>query len=226
MTQTQNQTQGTRETVLGKDRMRDVIEFNEFWASTPAQVRLVYEEEPNNGLWQLILYDMRRPRSWRIGYYLDGYEGRRTLYDMVLTFYYGRYIDDSEQAKRYSITNDIIRESGGMFVINLPDEWRPDVVIRIPTLCRVEHPLVRPVYIGTLDSRFFVLDCASGIHYFDTLEELENWIREHECRQHETPIIHWYDWGILQGDATILYGYSEPTVDEVIQFLRQNLRPT
>jgi len=42
------------------------------------------EEERQNGLWQLVIYDLKGSKSWRLGAYIDGYEGRRTLYDMTL----------------------------------------------------------------------------------------------------------------------------------------------
>jgi hypothetical protein len=190
MTSNQNP-QTTREIRL-TGLTQDVIEFNGFWATTPAQVRLVYEEEGQNGLWQLTIYDMKRNQSWRIGSYIDGYEGRRTLYDIPLVFHYGRYIDDSEEAKKYDVTNTIIGESGGEFLITLPDQWRPDVIIRIPAICGAGYPLAEPVLLGTLDSHYFVLDCAAGLYRFNTLEELENWVREQECPEgHQYPVIHW-----------------------------------
>jgi hypothetical protein len=225
--QTQNQTQ-TREIKLSDGQLtQDIIEFNGFWAATPSQVRLIYEEEPSNGLWQLILYDLKSPRSWRIGSYLDGYEGRRTLYDMTLALYYGRYIDDSEEARKYDVTNDVIRESGGVFVINLPDEWRPDVVIRIPALCGASYPLAEPVYIGMVDNRYFALDCAAGLYEFATLDELETWIRERECPEgHEYPVIHWWEWHVVRGGEVVYSEYVQPSPQEVIDALRQNLRPT
>ncbi len=216
----------TREIVLDRDDLRDVIEFNAFWAERPSRVRLVMEEERQNGLWQLVIYDLKGSKSWRLGAYIDGYEGRRTLYDMTLALYYGRYIDDSEEARKYDVTNDVIRKSSGEFIINLPDEWRPDVVIRIPALCGAGHPLLEPVIFFFMDGKYHILDCLSGIHVHTFFEEVERWVKEHECKQHDRPIIHWYEWGILQDDATILYGYSEPTADEVIQFLRRNLIPT
>jgi len=211
-----------------KRNARDVFEFNGFWAATPSQVRLVYEEEPSNGLWQLILYDLKSPRSWRIGSYLDGYEGRRTLYDMTLAYYYGRYIDDSEEARRYDITNDVIEEWGGEFIVRLPDEWRPDVVIRIPALCGAGYPLAEPVYLGTDDQgRFYALDCAGGIHYFNSLDELEAWIREQECPEgHEYPVIHWWEWHITVDGKVVYSEYVQPSPQKVIDALRRHLRPT
>jgi len=227
MSQTQNQTQGTREIVLDmRHNAHDVFEFNGFWAATPSQVKLIYEEEPSNGLWQLILYDMKRPdKSWRVGSYIDGYEGKRTLYDMTLALYYGRYIDDSEEARKYDVTNDVIRESGGVFVINLPDEWRPDVVIRIPALCGARYPLAEPVYLGTDDQgRFYALDCAGGLYEFATLDDLMTWVRERECPEgHEYPVIHWWEWHITRNGEVVHSEYVQPSPQEVIDALRQNL---
>ena len=226
MSQTQNQAQGTREIVLDmRHNAHDVFEFNGFWAATPSQVKLIYEEEPSNGLWQLILYDMKRPdKSWRVGSYIDGYEGKRTLYDMTLALYYGRYIDDSEEARKYDVTNDVIRESGGVFVINLPDEWRPDVVIRIPALCGASYPLAEPVYIGMVDNRYFALDCAAGLYEFATLDELETWIRERECPEgHQFPVIHWWEWHVVRGGEVVYSEYVQPSPEDVVFAIRKYL---
>ncbi len=56
----------TREIVLDRDDLRDVIEFNAFWAERPSRVRLVMEEERQNGLWQLVIYDLKGSKSWRL----------------------------------------------------------------------------------------------------------------------------------------------------------------
>ena len=230
MSQTQ-QTQGTREIKLGNEGRltQDVIEFNGFWAASPRRVRLVFEVEENTGLWQLLIYDLERVgQSWRVGHYIDGYEGRRTLYDMTLALSYGGYIDDSEEARKYDVTKNIIWESGGVFVINLPDEWRPDVVIRIPALCGAGYPLAEPVYLGTIEQgHFYALDCAGGIQYFNTLDELEAWIREQECPEgHEYPVIHWWEWHITVDGKVVYSEYVQPSPQEVIDFLRRHLRPT
>jgi hypothetical protein len=213
----------TREIVLDKDDLRDVIEFNAFWAERPSRVRLVMEEERQNGLWQLVIYDLKGSR-WRLGAYIDGYEGRRTLYDMTLALYYDRYIDDSEEARKYDVTNDVIRKSSGEFIINLPDEWRPDVIIRIPALCGAGYPLAEPVFLGTLDNRYFALDCAGGIHYFSSLDELEAWIRERECREgHEYPVIHWWEWHIVVDGKVVYSEYVQPSPEDVISAIRKYL---
>jgi len=226
MSQTQ-QTQGTREIKLGNEGRltQDVIEFNGFWAASPRRVRLVFEVEENTGLWQLLIYDLERVgQSWRVGHYIDGYEGKRTLYDMTLALYYGRYIDDSEEARKYDVTNDVIRESGGVFVINLPDEWRPDVVIRIPALCGASYPLAEPVYIGMVDNRYFALDCAGGIQYFNTLDELEAWIRERECPEgHEYPVIHWWEWHLVRNGEVVYSEYVQPSPEDVVFAIRKYL---
>jgi hypothetical protein len=223
-----NQAQ-TREIVLDKERnSRDVIEFNAFWAATPERVRLVYEEEWQNGLWQLVLYDMKRPgKSWRLGAYLDAYESRRTLYDMPLVFHYGRYIDDRPDMQRYDITNSVIKDLGGEFVIDLPDQWRPDIVIRIPAICGAGYPLAEPVLLGTLDNRYFALDCASGLYEFETLDELTEWVREQECPEgHEYPVIHWWEWHIVKNGEVVYSNYTQPSPQEVIDALRRHIRPT
>jgi len=220
-----NQTQTTREIVLDRERnSRDVIEFNAFWAATPAQVRLVYEEEPSNGLWQLILYDLRRSRSWRLGAYIDGYENRRTLYNMVLAYHYGRYIDDSEEARKYDVTNSVIKDLGGEFVINLPDQWRPDIVIRIPAICGAGYPLAEPVVLGVLDNRYFALDCASDLYEFETLDELTEWVKGQECPEgHTWPVIHWWEWHIFQNGKVVHSSYTQPSPQEVIDALHRYL---
>jgi len=203
--------------------IHDTLALNDFIARRPDRVRLVFEEEPNNGLWQISILAEGK-RSWQLGAYIDGYENRRTLYSKSLRLNWGDYID--EDNAYYDIKSHIITFEGDYIVINLPDEWRPDYVIRAKRLCGWGHPLLEPVIFFFMDGKYHVLNCLSGIHTFYALEEVESWVREHECRQHREPVIHWYDWGILQDGRTILYGYSEPTADEVIQFLRQNLRPT
>jgi len=222
MSQTQNQTQGTREIELSK--LHDILALNDFIARRPDRVRLVFEEEPNNGLWQISILDLEGKRSWQLGAYIDGYENRRTLYSKSLRLNWGDYIDEDNAF--YDIKSHIITFEGDYIVVNLPDEWRPDYVIRAKRLCGYGFPLLEPVYFAVYNSEYLVLNCLHGLHRFNTLKELEGWVKEQECRQHREPVIHWYDWGVLQDDATILYGYSEPTADEVIQFLRQNLRPT
>ena len=210
MSQTQ-QTQGTREIKLGNEGRltQDVIEFNGFWAASPRRVRLVFEVEENTGLWQLLIYDLERVgQSWRVGHYIDGYEGKRTLYDMTLALYYGRYIDDSEEARKYDVTNDVIRESG----------------IRIPALCGASYPLAEPVYIGMVDNRYFALDCAGGIQYFNTLDELEAWIREQECPEgHEHPVIHWWEWHLVRNGEVVYSEYVQPSPEDVVFAIRKYL---
>jgi len=216
----QNQTREIRPTGL----THDVIEFNGFWAASPPKARLIYEEEPNNGLWQLILYDLERPRSWRVGTYIDGYEGRRTLYDMMLARWYDKYIDDSEEARRYDITNDIIKEWGGEFIIRLPDEWRTEVEIRIPALCGAGYPLAEPVYMGAMRNTFYALDCASGLYEFATLDDLVAWVREQECPEgHEYPVIHWWEWHIVKGGEVVHSEYVQPSPQDVIDALHRYL---
>jgi len=205
---------------------KDTIEFNGFWAASPPRARLIYEEEPNNGLWQLILYDLERPRTWRLGAYLDAYESRRTLYDMPLALHYGRYIDDRPDMQRYDITNSVIKDLGGEFVIDLPDQWRPDIVIRIPAICGARYPLAEPVLLGTLDNRYFALDCASGLYEFETLDELTEWVRERECPEgHEYPVIHWWEWHVVRDGKVVHSEYVQPSPQEVIDALRRHLTP-
>jgi hypothetical protein len=221
----QNQTKGTRKIIL--DRVhdaRDVFEFNGFWAKKPSRVRLVMEEEGQTGLWQLVIYDLEGSKSWRLGAYIDGYEGRRTLYDMTLAYYYGRYIDDSEEARRYDITNDVIKEWGGEFIVRLPNEWRTEVEIRIPALCGAGYPLAEPVYLGTVDNRYFALDCVADLYRFDTLEELEDWVKERKCPEgHEYPVIHWWEWHIVRNGEVVYSEYVQPAPQDVIKTLHQYL---
>jgi hypothetical protein len=146
---------------------------------------------------------------------------------MVLARWYDRYVDDSERARNYDITNDIIRESGGEYIINLPDEWRPDVVIRIPALCGGRYPLAEPVYLGVDQGRFYALDCAGGIYRFNALEELEAWVREQECPEgHKYPVIHWWEWHIVKSGEVVYSNYTQPSPQEVIDALRLHIRPT
>ena len=222
MAQTQNQTQGTREIELSD--LRSILVVNDLVARRPMRIRVVLEEEGQNGLWQLSLYDLESAKIWQVGYYIDGYEGRRVIYDKTLLMGWDGYYEDD--GGKYDVKSYVIKLEGDYIVVNLPDEWRPDYVIRAKRLCGYGFPLLEPVYFAVYNSEYLVLDCLHGLRRFNTLKELEGWVKELECKQHETPIIHWYDWGVLQDDATILYGYSEPTADEVIQFLRQNLRPT
>jgi hypothetical protein len=206
----------------------DVITFNGFWAERPSRVRLTYEEEPNNGLWQLTLHDLESSRTWRFGAYLDGYENRRALYDIPLRYYYGRYIEDDPNYSNYSVTNDVITRDDAIgsddFVIRLPDEWRPKVVVRIQSICGAGHPLAEPVLLGTLGSRYFALDCAGGLYYLNSLDELENWVRERECPEgHQHPTIHWWEWHIVRNGEVVHSEYSQPSPEEVIEALRRHL---
>ena len=230
MSQTQNQTQGIREIRLGNEGRltQDVIEFNGFWAASPRRVRLVFEVEENTGLWQLLIYDLERVgQSWRVGHYIDGYENRQAVHDVVLARHYDSYIDDGEVAREYDVTNEIITRSGGEFLITLPDEWRPDTIIRIPALCGAGYPLAEPVYIGMVDNRYFALDCAAGLYEFATLDELETWIREQECPEgHEYPVIHWWEWHVVRGGEVVFSEYVQPSPQKVIDALRRHLRPT
>jgi len=205
--------------------LRNILVVNDFIARRPERVRLVLEETELGGLWQLSLYDLESARMWQIGYYLDGYEDRRVIYDKILMAGWSGYYEDD--GGKYDVKSYVIKLEGDYIVVNLPDEWRPDYVIRAKRLCGYGFPLLEPVYFAVYNSEYLVLDCLHGLRRFNTLKELEGWVKEQECRQHREPVIHWYDWGIiLQDGRTILYGYSEPTADEVIQFLRQNLRPT
>jgi hypothetical protein len=224
----QNQQTQTREIKIEGRLTDDVIEFNGFWAASPSRVRLVFEVEENTGLWQLLIYDLERVgQSWRIGSYIDGYENRQAVHDVVLARYYDSYIDDSEDARRYDVTNRIITYGGGEFLITLPDEWRPDTIIHIPALCGAGYPLAEPVYLGLMNNRFYALDCAGGIQYFNTLDELEAWVREQECPEgHQSPVIHWWEWHITVDGKVVYSDYIQPSPQEVIQFLRRHLRPT
>jgi len=64
--------------------LRNILVVNDFIARRPERVRLVLEETELGGLWQLSLYDLESARMWQIGYYLDGYEDRRVIYDKTL----------------------------------------------------------------------------------------------------------------------------------------------
>ena len=201
--------------------LRDILVLNDFIARKPERVKLVMEEEPSNGLWQISLLG---PDSyWQIGSYIDGYENRRTLYSKSLRLNWGDYID--EENELYDLKSHIIRFEGGYIVINLPDEWRPDVIIRAKRLCGWGHPLLEPVVFFNMDGKYHVLDCLSGIHTLGTFEDVERWVRERVCPEpHERQIIHWIDWFIAKGDGKFIAGYAEPTPDEVIEALRQYLK--
>jgi hypothetical protein len=202
--------------------IRDVVEFNGFWAERPNQARLIYEEDPNTGLWQLILTSSESGRQWRLGAYLDGHEGRAVLYEIPLRYRYGRYVEDDPD---YDVTNDVIVHNIGEFEIRIPDEWRPKVVLRVLAVCGPGHPLMEPVWLGALpDGRYFALDCASGVYYFNRLDELENWVREQECPEgHERPTIHWWEWHIINNGQKAYSDYVQPSPEEVIEALRRHL---
>jgi hypothetical protein len=216
MTQTQ-----TREIELSG--LHDVLTLNDFIARRPDRVRLIFEEEPNNGLWQISILNLEGKGLWQLGAYIDGYENRRTLYSKTLRLSWGDYIDEDNAS--YDIKSHIIRFEGDYIVINLPDEWRPDVVIRANTLCGWGHPLLEPVIFFFMDGKYHVLNCLSGIHALGSFEEVERWVREHVCPEpHERPTIHWIDWYIIKGGGEFIAGYAEPTPDEVIEALRQYLK--
>jgi hypothetical protein len=205
--------------------MRDLLAINDFIARRPVRVRLVLEEEEQNGLWQLLFYNLESAKMWQVGHYIDGYEDRRVAYDKRLLMGWNGYYEDD--FGKYDIKSYVIKLEGDYIVINLPDEWRPDYVVKTKRLCGYGFPLLEPVYFTVYDGEYLVLNCLHGLHSFNSFDEVENWIREQECKQHEAPIIHWYDWGIILHDGrTMFHGYSEPTADEVIQFLRRHLRPT
>jgi len=203
--------------------LRSILVVNDFIARRPERARLVLEETELGGLWQLSLYDLESARMWQIGYYLDGYEDRRVIYDKILMAGWSGYYEDD--GGKYDVKSYVIKLEGDYIVVNLPDEWRPDYVIRAKRLCGYGFPLLEPVYFTTVNGEYLVLNCLHGLHRFSSFDEMANWVKEQECKQHTEPVIHWYDWGVLQ-DGAVLYGYSEPTAEEVIQFLRQNLRPT
>jgi hypothetical protein len=217
-----NQTQGTREIELNE--LRDVLALNDFIARRPQRVKLVMEEEGQNGLWQISILDLGAGSIWQIGSYIDGYEGRRVIYNKTLLMGWDGYYEDD--GGKYDVKSYVIKLEGDYIVINLPDEWRPDYIVKTRRLCGYGFPLLEPVYFTVYNGEYLVLNCLHGLYRFSSFDEVASWVKEQECKQHETPIIHWYDWGIMQDDATILYGYGEPTADEVIQFLRQNLCPT
>jgi hypothetical protein len=222
MSQTQNQNKIPREIELSD--LRSILVVNDLVARRPERIRMVLEEEWQNGLWQLSLYDLESTRTWQVGYYIDGYEGRRAVYDKTLLMGWGGYYEDD--GGKYDVKSYVIKLEGDYITINLPDEWRPNYIFKTRRLCGYGFPLLEPVYFAAYNGEYLVLNCLHGLYRFNTFDEMAGWVKEQECKQHETPIIHWYDWGVLQNNATILYGYSEPTADEVIQFLRQNLRPT
>jgi len=202
--------------------LRSILVVNDFIARRPERVRIVLEEEEQNRLWQLSLYDLSDSKLWQVGHYIDGYEDRRVIYDKILMAGWSGYYEDD--GGKYDVKSYVIKLEDDI-VINLPDEWRPEYIIRTRRLCGYGFPLLEPVYFTVYNNEYLVLNCLHGLHRFGSFDEMASWVREQECRQHETPIIHWYDWGIILHDGrTILHGYSEPTADEVIQFLRQNLR--
>ena len=214
-----NQTQGTREIELGE--LRDVLTLNDFIARKPIKVKLVLEEAEQNGLWQLSLYDLESTKTWQVGYYIDGYEDRRAIHKTLIMGWSGYYEYD---AGTYDVKSYVIKLEGDHIVINLPDEWRPDYIIRAKRLCGYGFPLLEPVYFTILDGEYIVLNCLHGLHRFDTFGEVERWIKEQECRQHSEPIIHWYDWYVMKG-GELIEGYAEPTPDEVVEMLRRYLTP-
>jgi hypothetical protein len=202
--------------------LHSILVINDFIARRPERVRLVLEETELGGLWQLSLYDLESARMWQVGHYIDGYEDRRAAYDKRLLMGWSGYYEDD--GGKYDVKSYVIKLEDDI-IINLPDEWRPEYIIRTRRLCGYGFPLVEPVYFTIVNGEYLVLNCLHGLHRFSSFDEMASWVKEQECRQHREPVIHWYDWGVLQ-DGAVLYGYSEPTAEEVIQFLRQNLRPT
>jgi len=200
--------------------LHSILVINDFIARRPERVRLVLEETELGGLWQLSLYDLESAKMWQVGHYIDGYEDRRVAYDRILMAGWSGYYEDD--GGKYDVRSYVIKLEDDI-IINLPDEWRPEYIIRTRRLCGYGFPLLEPVYFTIVNGEYLVLNCLHGLHRFGSFDEMANWIKEQECKQHTEPVIHWYDWGVLQ-DGAVLYGYSEPTAEEVIQFLQQNLR--
>lgn len=212
----------TREIQL--TRFNDVVYVNAFIARRPKLGRLVYKTSELAGLWQLDLEDLERGGRWSVGYYIDGAEDRKIVYDVAVRLTWGGYVNEElDGAYVLWLRDDNIN-------IALPHEYDAKITITAPRVCGNGNALLEPVYIWR-SLYYHALNCASGLYAFKTLEELENWIREQRCTEGHN-VIHWLEWYVLPedvewGDAIrrAAAGRPNPTPDDVILLVRKHLAP-
>ena len=213
-------------------RFSDVVNLNAFIAEYPARARLVYKTSKLTGLWQLDL--IAGEKSWTIGHYVDGLEDRSVEYDVLVKRRWRGYVDvvyADDDCMRY-----VVRWQSGFVFVMLPDEHKEEVVITAPQVCgRHVDPLQEPVYIWRNTSgRYYVLNCANKLYEFETLNDLENWIRTKESIEDDKKELRvlWREWYVIPGKLSgkeewsaavrkAKMGYYRPNPDEVVEIIRR-----
>ena len=208
----------TQKQVLNK--FSDVVSLNAFIATTN-EAHLVYKVSKLSGLWQLDL--IAEEKSWSIGHYVDGLEDRSVEYDVFVKRYWHGYVDVAYADDDHLY---VVRWQNGFIFVTLPNERQKEVVIVAPQVCgRHVDPLQEPVYIWRdASGRYYVLDCANKLYEFETLDDLENWIKKELRMRRE-----WYvipgklsskeEWNTVVRKAKM--GDHRPNPDEVVEIIRR-----
>jgi hypothetical protein len=122
----------------------------------------------------------------------------------------------------------VLRIDDDGVTITLPNEYDVRITITLPHICGHVSPLLGPVYLWRSQDHYYVLNCASGIHRFNKLEELIEWVREQRCTEsHKRPIVHWVEWYIVTSNekwlSSTIIGNPNPPVDEIVSMVKRYL---
>jgi hypothetical protein len=216
-------------------KLKDVANLNAFVAFKPQRAKLVYKTSKSGGLWQLDLVDLENGKNlWTVGHYVDGLEDRRVEYDVFVKRRWHGYVDvvyADDDCMQYAV-----RWQSGFIFVMLPNEHKEEVVIAAPQVCgRHVDPLQEPVYIWRSTSgRYHVLKCANKLYEFETLSDLENWIRTKagiENDKKELRVL-WREWYVIPGKLSgeeewstavrkAKMGDYKPNPDEVVEIIRR-----
>lgn len=194
----------------------DAIEINSLVAARPERILAVLEREPINGLWQLVLSDPATRREWRLGYYIDHYEGREVeLRDELRQERWPGWPYAGPDAIAWRGKQARIVADSSKIRVEI-GAWR----LEYPRLCVfVQHALESPVYIGTTsEGRWFFLDCISGWRaYPGSMEGLEREIMTDACHCGR---LHWFVWHVVRRGEIVETRYGQARPHAVIEVLR------
>jgi len=217
-------------TMVALDTFNDVVNLNVFVAVRPVRARVAYKTSRLAGLWQLDLEDLDNGERWTLGYYIDDFEDKTIKYDVYIKLDWGGYVDEELDRR---LTSYVVRPKGGLIFVALPHEREADVVFTAPQVCGRDNGL-NPVFIWRdIIGHFRVLECASGLYGFESLDELESWLNE---QKRVDGLLHWPEWyvipGIVSGEdkwnSTLKHavpGGHDPSPSDVMELVRKHLTP-
>jgi hypothetical protein len=223
-----------RHNTIVLNKLNDVANINAFVAFRPQRAKLVYKTSKSTGLWQLDLMDLENGKNWTIGHYVDGLEDRSVEYDVVVKRRWRGYADllyADDDCLQY-----VVRWQSGYIFVMLPNEQKEQVAVVAPQVCgRHSTPLQEPVYIWRDVSGYYVLDCVNNLYVFETLSELENWIRTkrtiEDVEDKKLKVI-WREWYVIPGrlngreewwavvKKAKMFDYK-PNPDEAVEIIRR-----